>query len=426
MNPISIALKGKGLLKAFRRAATINQRYGINANKLDRVLAQYISTLAKFKCHATFPIPAIVLRRHAKTLYKYQESGAEFAVHGYAHVDHSQLSLEEHTIALRLSRQTWDQHGIIGRGFRGPYLRYNAQTLEALRQERFSYDSSQALYWPVPGEIETAAYLLAREFYRAFPADSFPSLPGLEEGLVRIPYSLPDDEALVERLALQSPEQMREIWLAILQRTYDSGELFTLGLHPERFLFCREALIAVLEKARQLEPKVWIARLDEIDRWWRARSTAIVALEDQPGAIQISVSGPEGLTVLARSVEVDAPTDIWANGYRRVIAASFSVACAQRPFIGIHPGASSALTNFLQQQGYIIEVSDQKPLYTHYIDWIELDPKDQRSLLSQIEGSDRPLVRFGRWPDGAHSALSITGDIDALTVLDYGLRFLGK
>jgi hypothetical protein len=47
-------------------------------------------------------------------------------------------------------------------------------------------------------------------------------------------------------------------------------------------------------------------------------------------------------------------------------------------------------------------------------------------LLSQIEETDRPLVRLGRWPNSARCALAITGDIDALTLRDFGLRYLGR
>jgi hypothetical protein len=32
---------------------------------------------------------------------------------------------------------------------------------------------------------------------------------------------------------------------------------------------------------------------------------------------------------------------------------------------------------------------------------------------------------LGRWPHNTGSALAITGDIDALTLWDYGLRYLG-
>jgi hypothetical protein len=42
-----------------------------------------------------------------------------------------------------------------------------------------------------------------------------------------------------------------------------------------------------------------------------------------------------------------------------------------------------------------------------------------------IEESKRPLVRLGTWPDGARSALAVTGDIDALTIWDFAARFRG-
>ncbi|MBN1453550.1 MAG: polysaccharide deacetylase family protein [Anaerolineales bacterium] len=425
MKPILVAIKGKGTLNALRRATEIVTRYGVTSSNLSQSLEQFVQTLGQFGCRATFPITAVALQRHNSIIRQLQEQGTEFAIHGYRHVDHSGLSLDKQLNSLALSKQIISRYKINAQGFRCPYLRWNPATLTALRRQGFSYDSSQALAWDVLDGYETPTYRKAMDFYQALPVGDFPSLPSLKDGLVCIPYSLPDDEALVERLRFDTPEQMSATWKAILQRAYDIGELFTLGLHPERFYLCRDALIAVLEKARQFEPKVWIARLDEIDHWWRARSTAAVALENQPGAIRISVSGPEGLTVLARSVEVDAPTGIWANGYRQVKATTFSVGGDQRPFIGIYPGASPTLINFLQQQGYIIEISEQKQLYPHYFDWTEFHPKDQRPLLLQIEASGRPLVRLGRWPDGTHSALSITGDIDALTIWDYGLRFLG-
>ena len=64
--------------------------------------------------------------------------------------------------------------------------------------------------------------------------------------------------------------------------------------------------------------------------------------------------------------------------------------------------------------------------YSYYLDRATFTAEDQRPLLAEIEGADKPLVRLGRWPNGARSALAVTGDIDALTLWDYGLRFIGK
>jgi hypothetical protein len=48
--------------------------------------------------------------------------------------------------------------------------------------------------------------------------------------------------------------------------------------------------------------------------------------------------------------------------------------------------------------------------------------RNDLELVQYIEASDSPLLRFGRWPDGAASAISITGDLDALTLQDYAAR----
>jgi hypothetical protein len=130
--------------------------------------------------------------------------------------------------------------------------------------------------------------------------------------------------------------------------------------------------------------------------------------------------------MLVRAVEIDAPTVPWANGYRQVKATSFIVSAPMRPFIGLSPHASSRLSSFLRQQGYIVQVSEHPSRYPHYFDQVEFVAEQERPLLAQIEASNCSLVRLGRWPNAARSALSITGDIDALTLWDYGLRLFGR
>jgi hypothetical protein len=427
MNPISVALRGKGPLKFLQRGMSIANRYGITPEKMDRSLAQFAAVLRQFECSATLPITTVVLQRNPHVIEKYQAQGIEFAVHGYRHLDHSQLSPTEQQTQLAMAKQIFVRIGIPVHGFRGPYLHWNPDTLAVLRQQGFVYDSSQGLAWHVLDGCETPAYRQALNFYGALSASCYPSLPSLKDDLVCIPYGLPDDEALVERLNLGTPAERISIWLAILRRTHNLGELFTLGLHPERISLCLEPLTAVLAEARSLTPPIWIARLDEIARWWRARMEATVKIADAAnGGLHLTVNGPSGVTVLARATQVDAPTVPWADGYRRVEAMEFTVHAQLRPFIGLSPVTSQELADFLQQQGYIIEISEEGQAYSYYFDQAEFTAEQERSLLAQIEGTDRPLVRLGRWPNGTHSALAISGDIDALTLWDYGLRFWGK
>ena len=108
----------------------------------------------------------------------------------------------------------------------------------------FLYDSSPAIVWNLDIWKETAAYKHALKFYEAIPAEKYSALPYIENELVRIPYCLPDDESLLDRSWDISGAISAEPWIAILHDTYNRGELFTLGLHPERFFMCKKAIIS--------------------------------------------------------------------------------------------------------------------------------------------------------------------------------------
>jgi peptidoglycan/xylan/chitin deacetylase (PgdA/CDA1 family) len=427
MNPLALAIAGKGPVALLRRALIILRRYGLGRANMARALDQLVEVLRRFDCSGTFPITAVALGRNGALIERIQAQGVEFPVHGYRHIDHSQLSQAEQLAHLAKARQIFAQMGIKATGFRGPHLHWNPALFAALKQQGLAYDSSQAIAWDVTADCETPAYRRALRFYGARAAGDYPSLPSLDDGLVHIPYSLPDDEALVERLALTTADQMGELWLAVLRRTCELGELFTLGLHPERATLCLEPLAALLSQARSLAPPVWIARLDEIAAWWRARSEAVVEVADVgDGAFHLNVDGPDGVTVLARAVEVDVPTAPWLVGYWWVAAAAFTLRSPWRPFVGLAPGTPPRLADFLRQQGYVVEISGEGHRYAYYFDQTEFTAEQERPLLAQIEGTGHPLVRLGRWPNGARSALSITGDVDALTLWDYALRFLGR
>ena len=97
-----------------------------------------------------------------------------------------------------------------------------------------------------------------------------------------------------------------------------------------------------------------------------------------------------------------------------------------RPFLGVHPAAPPQLSKFLRDQGYIVEVSTARDDYAHFIERDQFTRRDERQLVDEIERDSFPLLRFGRWPHGSRSALSVTGDIDALTIRDYAYRILGR
>jgi peptidoglycan/xylan/chitin deacetylase (PgdA/CDA1 family) len=419
-NSISLAAEAKGTLALFKRACSIANRYGLTPAKMDRSLHRFAEILRQFDCGATFPLTAVALKRNGDTIARYLNQNIEFAIHGHTHIDYSQLAPDEQLDHLRCAREAFASAAVEAVGFRCPYLRWSAGTLAALEQQGLVYDSSQALAWDVLDGTETESYRRVLDFYGAHPASEYLSLPQVIGGLVRIPYSLPDDEALVDRLQLTDTQLMAGIWSAILRCTYELGELFTVGLHPERIALCEEALRAVLTEARSLSPRVWIARLDEIADWWRRRAaTTYQVTKLAASTFRLTVDGPPGMTVLSRGVEVEAPTEPWSGDYQRVLGNELTFQSEQLPFVGVSPGSSPALARFLQQQGYLIVRDGDAAFYLEHKDF---DLADERALLRRIEEGAWPLLRLARWPDGARSALSITGDIDALTLWDYALR----
>jgi peptidoglycan/xylan/chitin deacetylase (PgdA/CDA1 family) len=426
MNPVAIATKGKGPINLLRRTRSIISHYGVTGTKMDRNLRHFSAILKAFQSGSTFPLTAAALARSRGIIKKYQGCSIEFAVHGYYHIDHSQLSLDKQLAYFASAQQIFRQLGVESSGFRCPYLRWNADTITALGQTNFLYDSSQALAWDVVNGVETESYRRALAFYGAVSASEYPALPRLETGLVRIPYCLPDDEALVDRFQLKTTESKTRVWLKVLEETYRLGELFTLGLHPERIYLCEAPLLEILRKARELSPAVWVTRLCDIARWWKARTETVVRITNERNdEIHVRITGPDGITVLSRGVNVMAAAESWADLYQRVKGTDFSLRAPRRPFIGVSRSSSPYLVSFLRQQGYIVEQAESNQAHTFYLDRPRFEYADERPLLEQIERGNFPLLRLGRWPHAARSALCITGDIDALTLWDYGMRFLG-
>jgi hypothetical protein len=428
-NPVSIATKGKGYSAFIRRGRAISERYGLTAAKMDRALELFVGTLQAYDCGASFPITASALARHGSIIKKYQAQNIEFAIHGLFHVDYSQLSSDDQSRHIKRARQVFHEQKIQPGGFRCPYLRWNDATLAAVTNNELSYDSSQALHWDVVGEHFTQDYLHVLRFYGAKSASDYPALPKVIGKVVQIPYCVPDDEALVERLGLGGDVQaMSDIWLAILEQTHELGELFTLGLHPERIGLLNQPLANALAKARSLSPRVWLARLDEITQWWCARSQATfeVAEPGEGNVFHMRINGPPGVIVLARNVGIRASVKPWHNGFDRVLEASFHFRASKRPCIGLSPDSDPGLLDFLKQQGYWVEVSPEDQAYSVYLSQAQFPAEEERPLLNRLANSDVPLIRLARWPGGAQSAMCVTGDIDALTLWDYGLRFLGN
>jgi hypothetical protein len=119
----------------------------------------------------------------------------------------------------------------------------------------------------------------------------------------------------------------------------------------------------------------------------------------------------------------EVPTATWDGIYQLLLQRSLDITRGVRPFIGLSADVDEADAAFLAEQGYLLDRSDLASQCGLYFDHARLQLLNGRmALLESIDCSDAPLVRFGRWPDGCKSALSFTGDLDALSLFDYAAR----
>lgn len=422
---IALSLRAKGVGGLAARVGTITSRFGLTARPMEHRLNHYTDLTAEFGSRPTLAITASVLARHPGLIQKFVNRDVEFAIHGLVHNDHAGLGLEEQRESITQAAAIFRAAGVPYAGFRGPYLRYNQATHEALRNLGMRYHSSQAvafavLHRDVVKGPKATAYQRALHLYGAPDAAQVIVRPRDRQGLIEIPVAVPDDEIMVDRLHLDKQAQA-EAWLAILEMTHARGDLFTMQLHPERIFDSAYALQSVLEEARRRQPAVWIAGLDEIASWWLRRQRSVLEVQQlDNGRYRVHLEGEPEATLLVREL----PTVDTIPWYGRDLVArvgSFELASAVKPVVGVSTQSPKAVLDLLYEEGLPAEISDDREQFGAYID-IPSGELDEVGVLTEIERAPGPLVRLGRWPSGARSALAVTGDIDSITLQDFALR----
>jgi hypothetical protein len=242
-------------------------------------------------------------------------------------------------------------------------------------------------------------------------------LPFRRRGFVEIPVSLPDDEIMLDRMYIHDADFLGRMWNAILEKSYARGELFTLQLHPERIDFFADAVHELLANARAKKPGVWIATLDEIASWWvdKAQNRATFVREDVGHRASFKVCG--GTAVILRQ-----------DGVERIVEpVPRLVEGSARPCVGVAPGSSREAVQALSDIGFIIEAGERPSDYAVHLGALEdASYAAIAACKKKLAACRGPLLRFGTWPHGNHSAFAATGDIDALTVWDFFHRFRGR
>jgi peptidoglycan/xylan/chitin deacetylase (PgdA/CDA1 family) len=427
---LAVSLQGRGATGTLARTATVVSRFGATAAAMARRLERYESVARAHQVRPTWPTTACVLERHPDLLRRYAERGVELALHGLVHGDHAALDRRRQHETIARAIDIFARAGLRPSGFRGPYLRYNEATRDALRALGIRYHSSQAFVFPLRStDVDTAAagrYELALRLYGAIDARMTAVRPRLRDGLVDLPVAVPDDEILLDRLRLAEPALSAE-WLHVLELTYERGDLFTMQLHPERIHELGNALDATLTAARGRRPAVHIARLDEIADWWLRRSRfALHVTRTGDGRCRVSLDADADATLLVRGLEV--PASPWYGTETRSESHEFEAEAARLPVVSISRGSPPEVARFVAEEGFATVISDDRESFGAHVDastpaWDVSTPAwSEAAVLDSIASAPGPLVRVWRWPDGARSALAVSGDIDALTLRDFVAR----
>jgi peptidoglycan/xylan/chitin deacetylase (PgdA/CDA1 family) len=421
---VLFSMRHRGAGGTAARARSIVSRFGVTADPMEARLRRFDELTARFGVRPSWAITACTLGRNRRALARFVDRGVEFAIHGLVHDDHSLRSADEQRTSIARAAELFRAAGVPFRGFRCPFLRGNSGTDQAVRDLGLLYHSTQPVVFdtaPALGEREAQAFhrTLRHLYSSAVDADAIAVRPALRGGVVHIPVALPDDEIMVERLRL-TEEQQAAVWLATLDTTWRNGELFTVQLHPERTDECAAALAATLAEARARRPAVWIATMERIAEWWRRRArTRLEVATLGGGRYRVRMQGDPEATLLVRGLP-DVPSIPWHGADSVARATDFELVAGRRPVVGVSPRSAPAVLGFLAEEGFCAERGEDPAGYGAWVD--VPGALDEKQVLRALESSTGPLVRLGRWPAGARSALSVTGDIDCMTLQDFALR----
>ncbi|HEX5130934.1 MAG TPA: polysaccharide deacetylase family protein [Candidatus Krumholzibacteria bacterium] len=422
MNVLKFVFGHRGASNLVRRSAQIATRFGPTPERMGGRFERFMDILDEYAIRPTFPITALPMSRNPAFAHRLVDRGAELAVHAWSHIDLSALDLDGQREHMSRAVDLFRSCSVPFTGFRAPYLHWNEDTMRVVGEFQFRYSSNQTVWWDVIDEStldEKARAGLARgvSFYGPIPAARFRALPFRRDNFIEIPVCLPDDEIPLDRMYIHDAGYLGTMWRMIFARTYDRGELFTLQLHPERIDFFAGALRGLLEDARARRPAVWIATLDEIARWWEDRAHNRAQFVRDGDGYRVETTVCPGTTLVLRQ----------NGGEQHVEAQVLRVDSAYRPCIGVAPGSNREAVGILTDIGYIVEVGERSDGYAVHLGTLEkADYTSIEACRRVIDESQRPLVRFGTWPRGCKSALSVTGDIDALTIWDFVARFRGQ
>ncbi len=384
------ASRSRGGFGRLGRAFSVLRNYGFSSHRFEESLDSFRRFLQDNNCPATFACPSVLLEK-SEDLVGFLK-GFDVAIHGMVHIDYRNVTAGRIKSDLRQAILDFESAGLNPSGFRAPYLRWNTDLLKALRSAGLTYDSSSSVLWNAStgrGSLRNQVADLLRYYGSRLEGD-YASIPRIAEGTVQLPVSLPDDEILVERLRISRSDRMVRFWSSMLRDSYERRRLLVMQVHPERFEICEGALDRLLKDVK--ERNVWVTSLSEVSSWWLRRCAAEVQVD---GDRRLEYDDKLGFVIEAGE-EVFQPGDLVPTESLVRISPRHRLH-SKALEIGLVPSTGSS-------EGYRVDDS----------------VRNENNLIKIAE--EKNLLRKSLWPDGHRSAFCLSGDIDALTAMDFVRR----
>lgn len=431
---LRFVFRSKGFIGFFLRIGMLVRRFDLTGKKMKQAISEIQQIGTKYSYVPALIIPSVVLKRYHSFFNLFSNNGLEFSAHGYVHRDFRPLSLDEQIAHIGMAKEIFNDLSIPVYGFRSPYLSRNCFTTEAIQKNGFLWESNETLIWKdyfLSQELKLRSLMrdAIRFLYNPLDAQQNVVIPRLLGEVVGIPVMLPDDEMLVDRFGIVDSDTIERIWAAILEKTRERGDIFVLQLHPERFAICRNAMKSLLDRASRPDQGIWVTGMKEVAEWWKEKSQFEVTFENVPRrGYWVKCKCTDRAVILCRNHYSKSSQTFHYRDYHTIRQREFFVVSRDlKPCIGICPHCSDKLLDFLKNEGFTYEISQEGSKYSLYLDGYEVfDRKDEQNLLNVIEQSTNPIIRYWRWPQGKRSAFVTSHDLDCLTLTDFLLRSLGK
>jgi peptidoglycan/xylan/chitin deacetylase (PgdA/CDA1 family) len=414
------------------RMAHIMSRYGLDNQRLRSILWEYVGLCNTHHVIPTLPVTGSVLKRCQSVFRDLQQKmDVELAVHGYRHIDYTVFSLDHFKQHLSQAVQLFHDCRIPVSGFRFPFLRGDEARVRILASFGFQWDSSRAYFWDIPmwngiSEKRREAYRRIGDSYRFVLSGSDAPIPESRDGFTEIPVSLPDDDMLLERLG--TPIRRFPVMIeSMVERLETSKGILVLQMHPERFPFFKNVLDAVLTSIGS-NPRIWTAPLNEVSSWWNEKNRARWSLvSTRRGHYRLSVQSTDRVQVLIKDVTPLQRLKPFEGKWFILPEKQWKFQSARKPVIGVHPAIADTVSKILFDEGWFYEVSPRSEKYGVYLDsrFTSNNKMIREVIQRRADSSPFPLLRFWKWPGPYRCCVSITGDIDAIDIQDYLVRYHG-